>query len=99
MPDEIAAESLITVEDGRPARVADRLVEIRAEISARFVEMGELLLESKRHNYAALLGYASFEAYIEDRLDMGYRKACYLAEIFKVYIEDLGVPRETLAAV
>lgn len=78
----------------RAVAVAERLVEIRTEISSRFIEMGRLVLEAQRDNHARELGYPNFEAYVEDRLDMSYRKARYLAECVNVFLTELQIPQE-----
>lgn len=85
------------IETGRPAQLAERLDAVKVEISARFVEIGELLYEAHTGSYHLSLGYPTFEAFVEARLEMSYRKARYLAECFKVLIQDMHVSRETVA--
>lgn len=83
----------------RPDQVAARLTVVRREISQRFVEIGELLLEAHRGNYAQVLGYASFDEFVKQCLDMSPRRARYLADCFKVLIEDMHVSRDQVAEV
>lgn len=86
--------AIVTIE--RAMEVSNRLVAVRSEISTRFMEMGRLLQEAYVNNHATQLGYASFEAYVNDRLDMSYRKARYLADCVSVYINQLGIPPEEI---
>lgn len=90
------APDAVVIVAGRPQEVAARLREVRTEINARFVEMGELLLEAHRNNHASALGYQTFEAYAEEHLGMSYRRAKYLADCYEIFIEQLQMPRATL---
>lgn len=92
-------EGEVTVEVARHVVVADLLVQVKVEIAARFVQIGELLLEAQRGGHAGLLGYPSFDAYVEDKLQMKARKSHYLISCFKRLIEELHVPREKLAEI
>jgi hypothetical protein len=83
----------------RATYVGDRLVAVRREISDRFIEIGQLLLEAYRGNYHRDLGYDTFEGFVLAKLEMSYRKAKYLCDCFDVFIERLGVPRERLTEV
>lgn len=83
----------------RPHAIAIRLQQVRGEINARFIEIAELLREVHQQHYWRDLGYVSFEAFVEEQLDMKYRTAIYLADIFHVLIEQLNVPKEEIAEI
>jgi hypothetical protein len=93
-----AAEVTTVAVAGRAVVVSERLSEVKNEISSRFIEMGRLLLEAYQNNYARELGYNSFEAFVEDRLHMSYRKARYLAETVNVFISEFQIPEEEINA-
>jgi hypothetical protein len=82
----------------RPAQVKARLQALRTEINSRFIEIAELLRECYVQEHWRSLGYAGFEEFVEEQLDMSYRKALYLAECFHVLIEKLHVPRADVEA-
>lgn len=90
-------ETTAVVATGRAVELDARLEVVKVEISARFVEIGELLLEAHTGSYHLALGFPTFEAWVEARLEMSYRKARYLAECFKVLIQEFQVPRGTVA--
>lgn len=101
MPDEAAVPESPEVPppevQARPQVVAERLRQVRSEISERFIEMGQLLLEAYRGNYARTLGFPTFEAFVETTLEMSYRKARYLAECVDVFIDQYHVAPSELA--
>lgn len=83
----------------RPQEVADRLQQLRTEIAAKFIQMGRLLLEAKRGNYAQALGYESFDAFVWATLEVNSRKSAYLSQIVEVFDEQLDIPESELAEI
>jgi hypothetical protein len=83
----------------RPVELQQRLVVLKREIEGRFLESGQLLLEAYRGNYHAILGYATFEHFVHETLDLSYRTAKYLMDVYAVLIEQAKAPVAAVAEV
>jgi len=79
--------------------VGNRLAEIQREMNDKFLEIGMLLMESRRGAYPRMLGYATIEDFIEDKLKISYRTGKYLETIYEVFIERLQAPVNQLCQV
>lgn len=83
----------------RPGEVKERLTEIKREMNDRFLEMGQLLLEAVRNNYHRSLGYSTFDLFVQETLDIGYRTAKYLMDVYDTFVDQIDAPREVLSEV
>jgi hypothetical protein len=84
------------VEMPRERIVASRLVEIKVTQNELFVEGGLLLREAFQGDYARLLGYTTFEDFVEVTLHVSYRTAKYWMDITEVFVEKINVDRQLL---
>jgi hypothetical protein len=84
-----------------PTERAEQLtLEVRAlksNMIDNLLTLGELMSEAKANNYAEVLGFSSFKAWLDDSgLDMSERQAYYLIKIVD-NARSLGIERKQLA--
>lgn len=78
--------------------VKDRLDELRSQVGENYLEMGELLQETRAGEYWDQWGFDSFEEWVEATLGFARRKAFYLMKIQNTFEVMLNIPREELVA-
>lgn len=61
-------------------------------VASAFYELSMGLLEAYENNYPALWGFRNFRAYVEEHLDMKYRRAIYLVDVARA-LKNAGVER------
>ena len=77
-----------------------RILELRRQTARCFILLGKEFKESKENRYFKLLGYATFESYIESPEVSFQRRSVYsLMAIYEKFVEELGYPLEELAGV
>jgi hypothetical protein len=87
----MAAAELPLDRGERAGVVRTLLVQLKHEVNARGLEMGSLLLEAKRQGYVKRWGFASLKEFMGRELGIAERTGHYLMEVYKTFIEDLGV--------
>lgn len=84
--------------NGEAARLYERVLSIRTEIEVRFFEMGEVLSQIFANRYYRDYGYQDWKSFCAGALDMSWRTATYLRDIY-VKMTELDVPEQECAQV
>lgn len=90
------AEKVVSPEMPRQRNVRKELLEVSKDIESGYVKMSELLSEAYHRDYHTTWGFDSFEDYADKELDVDYRKARYLIDIWDK-IKDLALPKARIA--
>jgi len=83
---------------GEAARLYDRILSIRTEIEVRFFEMGQILSQIFANRYYLDYGYQDWKSFCAGTLDMSWRTATYLRDIY-VKMSKLEIPESECAQI
>jgi hypothetical protein len=97
---EIGVDSTVEIvddeekkEEGEASFLLGRALSIKSEIEGKFWEMGAILNEIFRNQYYVDYGYHDWKEFCSDMLDMRWRTATYLRDIY-VKFTSLGIKAE-----
>ena len=77
-----------------------RILELKRQATQRFILLGREFRENKEQRYFELLGFPTFEVYIESPEVCFQRRSVYsLIAIYEKFVEELGYSVEELSAV
>jgi hypothetical protein len=80
------------------AECHDRIINAATQIADSYYELAEALYDADTNKYWSQWGHESFEAFANEELEIGYRKARYFVDIFKA-VKAAGLTKEQILSV
>ncbi|MEK7557251.1 MAG: hypothetical protein AAB538_04715, partial [Patescibacteria group bacterium] len=75
------------------------LQQLVRDVGASFLDIGQKLLECQRTRWHNLLGFATFDDFVEKSLQITGRAGRYYARIYRCYVEEAKFPAERLVEI
>ena len=93
---KVGAAHVSKVAASREKIVREKLAEVKDGIETGYLDLSELLSEAYHKEFHLVWGFETFEKYCQAELDMAYRRAMYLVDIWDK-VKSLDLPRTRVA--
>lgn len=70
-----------SIQSDRATAILEEFDSVKKSLQVHFLNLGKLLKEIKDNLYYKARGYANFKDFVEAELDLGWRRAFYLAQL------------------
>lgn len=93
---KVGAKVKSKVKENRSVLVREEILVAKNNIEGGYVDLSRLLSEGYHKEYHLEWGFSTFEEYCKAELDVAYRKAMYLVEIWDK-VKSLNIPKERIS--